>query len=333
MKRGQIQIDAQDFCHYNGSIKHLRSCQRLVCAIFFSIVLYTVSFAQFTIQGKVEMSMDQNPVVGAAVMISELNLGTVTDKEGIFLFEDMAEGTYIIEISSVGLNTRQITVEVSGNEEVLTVSMEERAFALPEIVVESVTMTGGLAGVQRTLGSAHYIGQKEIQKFSYTDITRTLRNIPGVNIQEEDGYGLRPNIGLRATGSERSSKITVMEDGVLAAPAPYAAPAAYYFPTVGRMEAIEIMKGSSQIKYGPFTTGGAINLISTPIPTDFSAHGDLIYGSDNYLMLHANAGNSHKNFAYVAETMQYRSDGFRPPGVQFTLAEYPGEGFAADQGH
>ncbi|MGE5942919.1 MAG: TonB-dependent receptor family protein, partial [Flavobacteriales bacterium] len=160
-------------------------------------------------------------------------------------------------------------------------------------------------------GSAYYISPEELEKFSYTDINRILRTVPGVNVYEEDGFGLRPNISLRGTSPERSSKITIMEDGVLIAPAPYSAPAAYYFPTVARMSAIEILKGSSQVQYGPFTSGGAINMVSTQIPQTFNGSLRANYGSFNTGQLHAKVGDSKDNFGYMVEYLNYNSDGFK----------------------
>jgi Outer membrane receptor for Fe3+-dicitrate len=128
---------------------------------------------------------------------------------------------------------------------------------------------------------------------------------------EEDGFGLRPNISLRGTKAERSERISIMEDGVLAAPAPYSAPAAYYFPNVARMEAIEVLKGSSQVQYGPFTTGGAINLVSTPIPNSFSGKANISYGSKNTFKSHTSVGSSWKHFGYMVEYLRYQSDGFK----------------------
>jgi len=115
----------------------------------------------------------------------------------------------------------------------------------------------------------------------------------------------------RGTGVERSTKITVMEDGILIAPAPYAAPAAYYFPTVARMQGIEIQKGNSQIKYGPYTTGGAINLLSTQIPEGFAGALNLTAGSFSGRNLHTHIGASSKYFGFLVETSQQSSNGFK----------------------
>ena len=160
-------------------------------------------------------------------------------------------------------------------------------YQLQEVVVSSQQILGSKFKARNRTGSAYYISPEEIRKLGYTDINRMLKAVPGVNMYEEDGFGLRPNISLRGTKAERSERISIMEDGVLAAPAPYSAPAAYYFPNVARMEAIEVLKGSSQVQYGPFTTGGAINLVSTPIPNNFSGKANISYGSKNTFKSHA----------------------------------------------
>lgn len=194
-------------------------------------------------------------------------------------------------------------------------------YQLQEVVVSSQQILGSKFKARNRTGSAYYISPEEIRKLGYTDINRMLKAVPGVNMYEEDGFGLRPNISLRGTKAERSERISIMEDGVLAAPAPYSAPAAYYFPNVARMEAIEVLKGSSQVQYGPFTTGGAINLVSTPIPNNFSGKANISYGSKNTFKSHAAIGSNWKHLGYMVEYLRYQSDGFK------RYEDYAAEGF------
>ncbi|WP_273566253.1 TonB-dependent receptor family protein [Maribacter halichondriae] len=182
---------------------------------------------------------------------------------------------------------------------------------LNEIVLSAKVILGSKFEAKNRTGSAYYISPKEIKKFNYTDVNRTLRSVPGVNVYEEDGFGLRPNISLRGTSPERSSKISLMEDGVLIAPAPYSAPSAYYFPTIARMQSVEILKGSSQVQYGPYTTGGAINMLSTEVPDTFGIFLNSSYGSFQSGRLHAQLGDSKKNFGYSVEYLNYNSNGFK----------------------
>jgi len=182
---------------------------------------------------------------------------------------------------------------------------------LDEVIIRANTILGSEYAAQNRTGASYFLSAADLEQFGYADINRTLRAVPGVNLYEEDGYGLRPNISLRGTSPQRSSKITLMEDGVLIAPAPYSAPAAYYFPSVLRMQAIEILKGSSQIQHGPFTTGGAINLVSTAIPDDFSAKIRSSYGSFNTMQLHTSVGQSYERLGYVLEYLNFNSNGFK----------------------
>jgi len=178
--------------------------------------------------------------------------------------------------------------------------------------LDRLSVVGSVEKANEAAGSAHYIGPDELEIHDYIDIHRVLRSIPGVYIVDEEGYGLRPNIGIRGSGTDRNSRITVMEDGVLIAPAAYAAPSAYYFPTTARMSAIEVRKGSSAIKAGPRTTGGAMNLISTPIPAAPTAgQVEFSYGTDASMLGHAWVGGSGTRTGWLVETVQQSSDGFK----------------------
>jgi len=182
---------------------------------------------------------------------------------------------------------------------------------LSEVIITSDAIIGSKFKAKNKAGSTYFISPKELKTFNYDDVSRILRTVPGINIQEEEGFGLRPNIGMRGTSPDRSSKITLMEDGVLIAPAPYSAPAAYYFPTVNRMQSFEILKGGSQIQYGPYTTGGAINMVSTQIPNGFKARVVASIGSFNTKKTYVNLGDEQKNFGYVLEYNNRNSDGFK----------------------
>ena len=177
--------------------------------------------------------------------------------------------------------------------------------------LEEVTIIGSRDAAREIAGSGALIESLQIRDEIATDINQLLKTVPGTYIREEDGYGLRPNIGIRGATSERSAKITLMEDGVLIAPAPYAAPEAYYFPTLARMQAIEVLKGASQLRYGPQTTGGVVNLVSNAQPGEPGGRVQLVYGQDHQTDLLASYGGRVGAVGFSLETVQRYNQGFK----------------------
>jgi len=178
-------------------------------------------------------------------------------------------------------------------------------------LIEEMTIVGSQEDARALAGSGSVIDSAQIDIEAATDINQLLKTVPGMYILEEDGYGLRPNIGIRGATSERASKVTLLEDGVMIAPAPYSNPAAYYFPTAARMHTIEILKGAPLLRYGPQTTGGVINMVSTPIPAENAGSMNVSYGENNEADLLANYGGRVGDFGFLVETVQRHSDGFK----------------------
>lgn len=181
--------------------------------------------------------------------------------------------------------------------------------------LEPLTVVGSAEGVFRQVGSAAYVSQQEIREANTTNVNQVLAKVPGVYVREEDGFGNMVNLSIRGADGTRSEKVTVMEDGILAAPAPYAGPAAYYTPHVARMSGVEVLKGSSQVRYGPQTTGGVVNYQSTPIPDSAATYAKMTYGSFNTFFGHLHTGNTVETdagrFGWLLELHGNFSDGFR----------------------
>jgi Fe(3+) dicitrate transport protein len=173
--------------------------------------------------------------------------------------------------------------------------------------VETVTIVGNKSDVA---GAASVISNEDLQKVMDTDIHKILSAVPGLYFRTEDGYGLRPNISIRGTSIDRSAKVTIMEDGILVAPAPYTSASAYYFPTTARINSVEVLKGPSAISEGPSTIGGAINLISTPIPEVNSGKFVQEIGENGMTRTHAYAGMNSGNLGALVEIHEHQSDGF-----------------------
>lgn len=177
-------------------------------------------------------------------------------------------------------------------------------------VIETVRIVGSQADARAIAGSVNVITSEELEVFEYTDIHKILSNVPGVNFRPEEGFGLRPNISIRGTYADRSGKITLMEDGVLIAPAPFSASSAYYFPTTGRLAGVEVLKGPAAIANGPYTVGGAINMLSTPIPEDTQGFFNQEVGQHGSMRTHATYGSSKENYGFLVEGHIWESDGF-----------------------
>lgn len=157
-------------------------------------------------------------------------------------------------------------------------------------------------------GSGKVITSESIQNNHRFTINEALREVPGVHVRDEDGLGIRPNIGIRGLDPTRSRKVHIMEDGVPIMLMPYADPSSYYFPPIFRFDRIEVLKGSGQLLYGPQTIGGVINLITRMPPTTPEGHFQVWGGNLNYLNTHFDYGGTWGKGGYLVDYTHYQTD-------------------------
>jgi Fe(3+) dicitrate transport protein len=167
-----------------------------------------------------------------------------------------------------------------------------------ETLLPRVDVIGGAENLPEIAGAAYTLEKKDLEDSHVLTVNEALRKVPGLNARDEEGFGLRPNIGMRGLNPTRSTKITLLEDGIPLAYAPYGDNASYYHPQIDRYERVEILKGAGSLLFGPQTVGGVINYITPTPPQKFGGYVQGTFGNRDYLNGRVQVGGKGLLFDY-----------------------------------
>ena len=182
------------------------------------------------------------------------------------------------------------------------VKPEEKAIKLPLTEVIGT----GLNAMEHIPGSGRVVTREELERNHRFTINEALREVPGVNVRDEDGFGLRPNIGIRGLNPTRSTKVHIMEDGVPIMLMPYGDASSYYFPPLFRFDRIEVLKGSGQLLFGPQSIGGVMNLITRMPSAKPEGHFQMTGGNLSYLNTHFDYGGMWGKNGYLLDVTHFQ---------------------------
>jgi Fe(3+) dicitrate transport protein len=169
--------------------------------------------------------------------------------------------------------------------------------------------------VSKIPGAAVIVDQEQIKQVIPTSTEDILKRVSGVYVKPEEESAVVANIGMRGISSA-DYKTLILEDGVPVAPGLFVGNGRYYNPRVQRMDSIEVMKGSSALRYGPLNIGGVINY-QTKQPKD-GALVDVSVGSwDTYKTTVELGGSSPNKDSKVGAILSWaKSDGFMDKGYE-----------------
>ncbi|MFN5480467.1 MAG: TonB-dependent receptor family protein [Chitinophagaceae bacterium] len=161
-------------------------------------------------------------------------------------------------------------------------------------------------------GSVSVIGPITLKKIAPTSSNEVFRKVPGLNVVDEEGAGLRLNVGVRGLDPDRSRNVLMLEDGIPIALNPYGEPEMYFTPAIEKMSRIEVLKGSGQILFGPQTIGGVVNMITADPPEQSTSQLRIRTGSGGYLSTYASHGSTHGRIGYLVSYLNKRADNMGP---------------------
>ena len=263
--------------------------------------------AQGSITGRITLPDNRTPVVGAIVRVAGTSVGALADSTGRFFLAGISSGRLTIEVSAPGHTFEQRTLLLVDGD---TLRVVFRIATAPRELAGITVLGASSDALERIPGSATAISLRQIEQIQPLSANDVLRTVPGVHLQEEEGAGLRANIGIRGLDPDRSRSVLVLEDGIPVALAPYGEPELYYSPPIDRMSRVEVIKGSGSILFGPQTIGGVVNYVTADPSTEWAGRVDARGGAGGQQFAKVQLGGTRGNARGILSAFRRSAEDF-----------------------
>lgn len=287
-------------------------CIRLLAFFSLSAGLYAQSNPG-TLQVHVKDSSG-GAIVSASVTLrnkaSGQELTASKGSSGTYSFAEVRQGDYVLTAAANGFSPVRRDVRAGTDDLAIELQLHPATIA-SEVFVSAGQIVGTPFELQRTPGSVGLVSAAQLTQSRVFTTDEALRKVAGVNTRGEEGFGLRPNIGIRGLSPTRSTRVLLLEDGLPLSYAPYGDNASYYHPPIDRFQEIEVLKGAGQILYGPMTVGGVVNYITPSIPSRNSGSAAITGGTRDYLNGHLQYGFNWKRIGFLFDTSRKQGEGAR----------------------
>ena len=254
-------------------------------------------------------------IENAHVSLTGTNYGATSDVDGKFILKGLTPGTHEIIVTHQSYETAKIRLNTDSVYN-LSIFLKDNLHLLSQVYVVS-----SRDRLFNTIpGSVSFLDKSELVLLKPISGNEVFRRVSGLNVVDEEGAGLRANIGIRGLDPDRSRNVLMLEDGIPVALSPYGEPEMYYTPAMDRMSGVEVLKGSGQILYGPQTVGGVINYITADPPEEQEIGIRLQGGSGGYFSGLASYGNTFNNTGF--QTTYLRKQATDLGTTNFTINDF-----------
>jgi iron complex outermembrane receptor protein len=285
--------------HNQKLLKAMRKVLLIICLLLGSNLL----LAQQTITGKVVSAETNEPVSGAVIKVKGTQTGTTSAFDGSFSLRLEERESIILEISFIGYETREITIEAG--ERSLSIVLTRDVRQLGAVIV---TATRNRQNRYDVPIGVDVLEKEKVEAIPALSADDYLRAISGISVSRGASFLGSATVSMRGMGSE-AGRTLVMIDGV---PVNKTDGGSVNWNAINaeNIEQIEVMKGPGSSIHGGNAMGGVINLISPTPSQNIEGSISQSYGTFETANTQANIGGRNNNLFWGINGRYRMSDGY-----------------------